>query len=118
MTVTTALIASDTKLAIDLDGEAITYHQNGQDYAINAIPLTESLQAKPSTAGWSLTGRVVIAIAKADIATVKRNDDTVTVPSAWYRLNDGLTVEARVAAIIDDATDPGAWHLDIVRKTA
>jgi hypothetical protein len=108
LTATTDQIAADAKAVIDLDGEAITYTQGATPYSINAIPQSLEVQPDPAIGRKQNTQKLVLAIAKSDIAAVKINADTVTVPASWFKKGSG-TVTARVAAVTGDDADPGMW---------
>lgn len=111
MTTTTDQIAADAKAVIDLDGEAIVYTQDGVNYAINAIPQSGPVEPDPAAGRRMATHKVVLAIAKSDIAAVKRNADAVTAPGRWFKVADA-TVTARVSAVVGNDADPGMWLID------
>lgn len=115
MTTTTDAIEADAKTVIDLDGEAITYTQDGVANAINAIPLSGPSEQEDTAGNRVTVHRLVLAVAKADIAAVKEGDDVVTVPAKWLATT-GTTATGRVAKRLDDQADPG-MHLVLIRRT-
>ncbi len=58
---------------------------------------------------------LTLAVAKADVAAVKPNADTVEVPARWVGGMSGTAV-MRVAHVISDRADPGFWLLGCMRN--
>jgi hypothetical protein len=101
---------------LDLHGVVVSYTPvGGQAAQVRAIPDAGEPEGRPH-AGGTRGVPVVVRIAKADVASVTVNGDTVAVPRQWVDPSDtgGGSVEVQVAAILGDRSGP-FWRLRLRR---
>lgn len=107
------LMSSDAASILAQDGETVTYYSAGGDggVSVRCAPMSGPVEPRRTDTRRTNAVQIVIAIAKADLADVSPNADTVAVPGSWIGRTG--TVTLRVSAIMGDQADPGVWMLGL-----
>ena len=108
----TEIMLADAQAVAAADGVDVTYNPDGgAPYTVKCIENPEGLATKGTDQDRTLSGELVIAVAKADLTDPpKRNADTVTFPGEWVGKSGNLT---RRVVPLERLHTRGWWFLEL-----